>query len=92
MKAKHPMSKAELIQCSLRCFAFGIFGLLPIIGIPLALHSVILYRRARGGQGDLWNPAGRYLFWGGVCARMSLAIFVLIPIAVMAIGSLTHLF
>jgi hypothetical protein len=92
MKSNHPLSKPELIQCSLRCFAFGVLGLLPMIGIPFALHSVVLYNRARRGQGDLWNPASRFLFWGGVCGRMSLAIFVLIPVVVMAIGSLGHFF
>jgi hypothetical protein len=92
MKAAHSMTKVELIQCSLRCFAFGLFGLLPILGIPLALYSVVLYNRARRGQGDLWNPASRYVFWGGVCGRMSLAIFVLIPVVVMAIGTFGHYF
>jgi len=76
------MTKVELIQCSLRCFAFGLFGLLPFIGIPLAFHAMLLNRRARRGQGDLWNPAFRYLFWGCVCGRMSLALFVLIPLIV----------
>ena len=92
MKAAPPMTKVELIQCSLRCFGFGVFGLLPFIGIPLALHAVLLWRRVRRGQGDLWNPACRYHFWGGVCGRMSLALYVFVPIVVMGVGYITHLY
>ena len=63
------MPKTEMIERSLRCFVLGLFGLLPVIGIPMAVMSLAEYRRVMRGQGDMWNPAHRYLFWGGMCAR-----------------------
>ena len=69
MKSQPPLTKVELIEYSLRCWALGLWGLLPLIGIPMAVRALILYSRAKQGQGDMWNPAHRYLFWGGMCAR-----------------------
>jgi len=88
MKPREPLTKIEMIERSLRCFTLGLFGLLPIIGIPMALWSVAEYRRVINGQGAMWNPAHRYLFWGGLCARMGLALFLLVPLIVMLIGAL----
>jgi hypothetical protein len=75
------MTKIEMIECSLRCFVYGLLGLVPILGIPMAVRSAALYRRVKRGRGEMWNPAHRYLFWGGVCARMGVALFLLIPLA-----------
>ena len=52
----------ELIEGSLRCFAYGLIGLLPVIGIPMAVFSAFQYSRVKRGQGEMWNPAQRYLF------------------------------
>ena len=86
MNPPQPMPKTEMMERSLRCFAYGLIGLLPVIGIPMALLSVAQYRRVKRGRGEMWNPAHRYLFWGGVCARMGLALFLLIPVVVITIG------
>jgi hypothetical protein len=85
MKATAPMTKIELIESSLRCFDYGLIGLLPVIGIPMAFLSAAQYRRVKRGQGDTWNPAHRYWYWGGVCARMGLALFLIIPLALFII-------
>ncbi len=87
MKAVQPMTRIEVIEGSLRCFAYGLIGLLPVIGIPMAVFSAFQYSRVKRGQGEMWNPAQRYLFWGGVCARMSLGLFLLVPVVVVAIRS-----
>jgi hypothetical protein len=81
-----------MIEGSLRCFAFGLPGLLPVIGIPMAVLALLEYHRVRRGRGEQWNPADRYLFWGGVCARMGLALFLLVPVVVVviALGFRTH--
>jgi hypothetical protein len=86
MKPHHVMSKIEMMERSLRCFIYGLLGLLPVIGIPMAVLSVAQYRRVKRGRGEMWNPAHRYLFWGGVCARMGLALFLLVPVMVIIIG------
>jgi hypothetical protein len=86
------MSKIEMIEHSLRCFKFGLIGLLPIVGIPLAVLSTVEYLRVRRGRGEMWNPAQRYFFWGGVCSRMSLALYLVIPVVVTIIGVVLNTF
>ena len=54
----------------------------------MAVISMFQFARVKRGRGEMWNPAHRYLFWGGVCARMSLVLFVLVPAFVLAIGIL----
>jgi len=88
MKSATPMTRIEMIEGSLRCFDYGLIGLLPVIGIPMAVLSTFQYARVKRGRGEMWNPAHRYLFWGGVCARMSLALFLLVPLVVLAISAL----
>lgn len=82
------MTRIEMIDSSLRCFTYGLIGLLPVIGIPMAVLSAIQHARVKRGQGEVWNPAQRYLFWGAVCARMGLALFLLVPVIVLTISAL----
>jgi hypothetical protein len=72
MKSRPPLTKIEMIDRSMRCFELGLLGLLPLIGIPMAVMSMLHYQRVKHDQGDMWNPAQRYLFWGGLCARVGL--------------------
>jgi hypothetical protein len=44
----------------------------------MAVMALGRYYRVRRGQGAAWNPAERYLFWGGVCARMGIALILII--------------
>jgi hypothetical protein len=72
MKAHPPLSKVEMIERSIRCFELGLFGLIPVIGIPMAVMALAESRRVKLGQGAMWNPAQRLLFWGTLCARAGL--------------------
>jgi hypothetical protein len=92
MKSRPPLTKMEMIERSLSCFHWGLLGLLPVIGIPMAIVSLVHYRRVKLGQGDRWNPAERYLFWGGICARFQLMVFLVAPVVVLIVGSIVHLF
>jgi hypothetical protein len=85
------MTKIEMMERSLRCFAFGLLGLLPVIGIPMAVISLVNYRRVIRGRGNQWNPAHRYLFWGGLCARMGLALFLVTPVVLVVIADTLNL-
>lgn len=58
------MDKVDAIQCSLRCFVTGLFGLLPVLGIPFAVLALASYFKVRRGFRGQWNPAQRYLRWG----------------------------
>jgi hypothetical protein len=82
MKPQPPMGKIEMIERSMRCFVLGLWGLLPVIGIPMALMSLLQNRRVKLGQGAMWNPAERYLFWGALCARIGLWPILIIGVLV----------
>ena len=84
-----PPPKVEMIESSLRCFRLGLLGLLPVIGIPMAIRSLLLHRRVKRSQTGDWNPAHRYLRWGAICARMGLVLFLFIPLAIAAL-ELSH--
>jgi hypothetical protein len=88
MKSDQPLTQIEMIERSLRCFAFGLLGLLPVIGIPMAIYASSEYRHVKRGLADRWNPAQRYAFWGALCARLGLALFLVIPVVVILIGVL----
>ncbi len=78
MKPRPPLTKIEMIERSMSCFGLGLPGLIPVIGIPMAVMSLVQYRRVKLGRGAMWNPARRYWFWGGVCARMGIALTLII--------------
>jgi hypothetical protein len=60
--------KIRMLQSSLRCFAFGLLGLLPVIGIPFAIAALWISGRVRVKEKQLWNAARPYRIWGIVCA------------------------
>jgi hypothetical protein len=62
--------KVLMIERSLSCFVWGLFGLIPALGIPMAIHAMQQHWRVKRDCRGLWNPAGRYLLWGIVCARV----------------------
>jgi purine-cytosine permease-like protein len=78
------MDKVEAIQCSLRCFTVGLFGLLPLLGIPFAIVALADYFKVRRGFAGQWNPAQRYLTWGVATALCGA--FLTIVIAVVLVG------
>jgi hypothetical protein len=87
MKPPPPLTKIEMIERSMKCFDLGLLGLIPVIGIPMAVMSMVQYRRVKLGQGAMWNPAQRYLFWGGQCAFVGLVpILIVIVFAAVAVS------
>jgi hypothetical protein len=67
-------TKIRIIKGSLRCFAFGLLGFIPVIGLPFALAALWLSGRIRRQEKQLWNAAKVYRQWGVVCGATS-AIF-----------------
>src|SRR5712691_7840680 len=47
------MDKIRVIKRSLRCFTSGWFGLVPILGIPVAFRAIILYRQVQAEMRSL---------------------------------------
>jgi len=60
------------MERSLRCFTFGLLGLVPVLGAPFSVLSVILHFRVRFLTGAGWNPAEPYVVWGFILATWGL--------------------
>jgi hypothetical protein len=63
-----PTEKIKMIKASLRCFVFGLLGLLPLLGLPFAVAALVNSGKVRAGQKFLWNPARPYWILGLTCA------------------------
>lgn len=66
MKSGGPVYKIELIERSQRCFACGIVGLVPFLGIPFAVMAIRDFLHLAFCEGP-WNPARTYLRVGMIC-------------------------
>jgi hypothetical protein len=62
--------KIAMLNGSLRCFTFGLLGLLPVIGLPFALAALWVSGRVRLREKLFWNAARPYRIWGVVCAAL----------------------
>jgi hypothetical protein len=78
MKSTVPFDKIQLIRGSLRCFAFGIVGVLPGIGLPFAIVALGEVFRINRHKGSTWNPAERYLTVGALLASLGLGLTLLL--------------
>jgi hypothetical protein len=76
------MDKIDLMRSSMRCFACGIAGLLPLIGIPFAVAAIWDFRRMFFGKSNLWNPAELYARVGLACAVFGILLDLLIVAAI----------
>ena len=70
MSNDSPSAKIRMLKSSLRCFVFGLLGLLPLIGLPFALAALWMGGRIRLQEKHLWNAARPYRIWGVVCAAL----------------------
>jgi hypothetical protein len=61
-------AKIRMLENSLRCFGWGLLGLLPVIGVPFAVGALVLSGKARAGEKLFWNAGRPYRIWGVVCA------------------------
>ena len=63
-----PAAKIKMMSGSLRCFIFGLLGLIPIIGLPFAIAALWISGRVRAREKYFWNAARPYRVCGMVCA------------------------
>jgi hypothetical protein len=75
-------AKIRMLRNSLRCFVFGLLGLLPVIGLPFAFAALALSGKVRAGQKKHWNAARPYWVWGVVSAMAGTVFWSLILILV----------
>jgi len=75
-----PSAKIQMLKSSLRCFAYGLLGLLPIIGLPFAIAALVVSARVRTEQKKIWNAARPYWIWGVVCAAIGTVLWSVVDI------------
>jgi len=61
-------AKIKMLNSSMRCFVFGLLGLIPLVGLPFALATLWISGCVRAKEKQLWNAARPYRIWGVVCA------------------------
>jgi len=83
MNADIPGAKIRMLENSLRCFAYGLLGLLPVIGLPFALAALWISGRVRAEEKNLWNAARPYRIWGIVSAAVGVFFWAFIVVLVL---------
>lgn len=71
------IAKITMIRCSMRCFTYGLIGLLPFVGLPFAVLALWNGGRARVRERVHWNVAKPYRIWGVICAGLGTIVWVL---------------
>jgi hypothetical protein len=61
---RDPRLRIEVLEKSMRGFACGWIGLIPVLGGPLAIYAILLYFQVQRLSGEERNPAQRYLLAG----------------------------
>jgi hypothetical protein len=61
-------AKIKMLNSSMRCFVFGMLGLIPVVGLPFALAALWISGSMRVKEKQMWNAARPYRIWGVVCA------------------------
>jgi hypothetical protein len=77
-------AKIQMLKNSLRCFVYGLLGLLPVIGLPFALAALWISGRVRVKEKQMWNAARPYRIWGVVCAAFGTVLWTGVLAIVMA--------
>jgi hypothetical protein len=68
-------AKIQMLKSSMRCFAFGLLGLLPVIGLPFAVAALWIAGRVRMKEKQFWNAARPYRICGVVCAAVGAVVW-----------------
>lgn len=70
--------KLKMIKASIRCLAFGLLSLLPLIGAGFGLAGLLASFSARKQEKFFWNPAKPHRIIGLICASFGLLVWSLI--------------
>jgi hypothetical protein len=65
-----PAAKIKMMKASIRCLIYGVFSLLPVIGLPFGLAALWISGRVRLKEKLYWNAAKPYRIYGVVCAAV----------------------
>lgn len=81
------MDRITAIECSLRGFVCGLFGLLPFLGLAPAVVALICWRKVSNRCRGQWNPAARYLSVGVGCALFGIAMSLLLALVISIVAT-----
>ena len=70
-----PSAKIRMFKDSMRCFVYGLLGLLPVIGLPFAIAALWLSGRVRAKEKHFGNAAKPYRIWGVACAALGAVVW-----------------
>ncbi len=76
------MDRITVIRKSLTGFVCGLFGLLPVIGLPPAFYALVCWFSVKSRYGKQWNPAAAYLRCGAALGLLGLIGWGLLAAAV----------
>ena len=68
------MNKAAAIESALRCFACGLLALVPILGLPFVVATLVFFSKSSASSQEGFNPARRYAFLGITFAIIGLLV------------------
>ena len=77
-------AKIAMLESSMRCFVYGLLGLLPLIGLPFALLALWNGGKARVQEKVYWNAARQYRILGVACAGFGSIIWSILIIIYLA--------
>ena len=80
-----PALRIQFLAGSLRCFACGWLSLLPLLGLPFGIASVVFFCRVQQLTDGERNPAHRYLLCGLVLGVLGVALSCLLALFIMAL-------
>lgn len=85
------MDRIRIIKKSMSAFICGLFGLLPVFGLPFGIAALVQFVQVRR-QSTEWNPAERYLDWGAILALLGflLTLFALVIAFLGALNQVDH--
>ncbi|HEV2318754.1 MAG TPA: hypothetical protein VGV18_03330 [Verrucomicrobiae bacterium] len=72
------LAKIVMLKGSMRCFVFGLMGLVPFIGLPFAFVSLWLSGVVRQREKQYWNAAKPYRICGIIAAATGALVTVII--------------
>jgi hypothetical protein len=72
------MDQIKVIHRSVSGFICGLFGLLPLVGLPFGIAAVVQFICVRRRRDIEWNPAERYLDWGAIFALIGFGLTLLV--------------
>jgi hypothetical protein len=75
-------AKIKMLNSSMRCFVYGMLGLIPLFGLPFALAALWISGRVRAKEKQMWNAARPYRIWGVVIATAGTLFWFLIVVLI----------